>query len=148
MKILLSTTTSPLSAIIRTFTWSDYSHVDLVFEDDTIIAAVPFNGVMKDTLENRLKEASHYALYDIPNIDEAKAREIAESQIGKAYDWRGVIGVGFHRDWQRKDFWFCSEFATWVTIQAGNPILSADYFRRIVPGHVPFSPIVKLLESK
>jgi hypothetical protein len=52
------------------------------------------------------------------------------SQIGKPYDWRGVVAFGLgDRDWRDNSAWFCSELQVWATEAAG-------FFKR--PLNIPF----------
>lgn len=141
LKLLFTTESGPASALIRTFTWSDYSHVDLVFGNE-VIGAYPGRGVERIPIDDRLKAASKAAFFMADGIEESAALEKAMSQINKPYDWLGVIGIGLHRDWQCQDKWFCSEFASWVAMQCGKPLLAGN-FRRITPQDLLLSPMLE-----
>lgn len=54
------------------------------------------------------------------------ALNFAYGQAGKGYDWAGALGVGFRRDWQRPDLWFCSELVAAACAHGGKPLFHAD----------------------
>lgn len=141
MQLLFSTETGAGSAIIRAFTWSPWSHVDLVFGQD-IIGAYPGVGVERINIMERIGAAKDWALFDVPGLEDAAALKCAMAELNKPYDWRGVFGVGLHRDWQSKDKWFCSELAAYVAQACNLPLLNGDY-KRITPGMLAMSPILK-----
>jgi hypothetical protein len=144
-QLLFTSESGPVSSVIKTLTWSDFSHVDLVF-GDVLIGAVPFRGVVEDTLFERIAAATQIAVYDIPGLDDEVALSFAKSQLGKPYDWAGAIGVGLHRDWQDPERWFCSEFVEWVCTQSGHPLLAGN-FRRITPRDLTLSPLIQIAEK-
>lgn len=53
----------------------------------------------------------------------------ARSQIGKPYDWPGVLGIGFRRNWQESDAWFCSELVAWAFGVSGSPLFRTEHWR-------------------
>lgn len=140
VKLLFSTESGLVSAGIRAFTWSPWSHVDIVF-GDWMIGAYPGAGVQHIPLAERIAQARDFALFDVPGLDDAKAEDCALAEVGKAYDWSGVVGIGLHRDWQSPDKWFCSELAAYVARQCGVELLGGDY-RRITPGMLALSPVL------
>ena len=86
---------------------------------------------------------------DVQDLSQAQAViAAAESQIGKPYDWLGVLGIGLHRDWQEPDRWFCSEMAAWAFQQAGRPLFRPDALYRITPQHFWMLPYeARLIET-
>ena len=128
------------SLAIRTFTWSAWSHVDLLDVSSgqpQLIGAVAPSGVVVEPLSHRLKNASRVALveFHVP-CAEAVVRA-ARSQVGKSYDWLGVAGlVTRSRDWQREEAWFCSELIAWAIGQGGLPLFREALVGRITPQHL------------
>lgn len=116
------------SAALRAFLWSPWSHVAIVNRDQIIEATVP-GGVRTRSLADLLAASSEYAFIDIPCPDPAAVIAAAVSQLGKPYDWRGVIGIGARRRWQDPDAWFCSELIAWAFAQAGHPLVRSTAWR-------------------
>ena len=56
------------------------------------------------------------------------------SQISKPYDYFGVFSIGFRRDWQEPDKWFCSELVA-AAINNSEPRFSIEA-RKITPRDV------------
>lgn len=104
-----SSSRDPLSALIRWFSHSNYSHVDLVRNDGSLLGARFEGGVavrpdgyanFNRTLRVTVDSPAARAVYDY-----------AESQVGKPYDWRAIAGFASGRSWMDDDRWFCSELA-------------------------------------
>lgn len=117
---------------IRTFTWSDFSHVDVWMGEKNLFGATPEHGVNSwdgKCLEN--KKLFQVKLPDVP----AKNRimRLIFSQRGKPYDFPAVFGFGFRRDWQNENSWLCSELITWAFQEAGYPLIRTDKPWRITP---------------
>ena len=139
VRLLFTRRHHPGSAMIRVATWSKWSHVDLI-DGDSVIGAVAPHGVERERLNARLAAASHAAVMTIPCEDAAAVISAASSQIGRPYDWLGVLGIGLHRDWQEADRWFCSELAAWAFQATGQPLFRADALHRVTPQHLWMLP--------
>lgn len=130
----------PLSYIstplLRLGAWSAWSHEALVMEDGQTVIDATFThgGVVQRPLADVLDTASKFDYRDIacPNPDGAYA--FARSQLGKPYDVMGAIGLGLHRDWQRDDAWWCSEFVE-AAIAAAGRVRFVNYPRRVTQQH-------------
>ena len=147
VRLLFTRRRHPGSALIRVTTWSAWSHVDLI-DDQSVLGAVAFHGVERELLATRLANASRAAVMTIPCADAQAVIAAAESQIGKPYDWLGVLGIGLHRDWQEPDRWFCSEMAAWAFHEAGRPLFRPDALYRVTPQHLWMLPYeVRFIET-
>ncbi|MDZ7887766.1 MAG: YiiX/YebB-like N1pC/P60 family cysteine hydrolase [Pseudomonas sp.] len=135
IQLLFSTTHKPFSALIRTMTWSRWSHVALV-AGPHVIEATALEGVRQISKAYAISRASDYCLVDLSAHDPQAIIDAARSQIGKPYDWTAIAGLGLHRDWQEEDSWFCSELVAWAANQAGEPWFRAEALRRITPQHL------------
>lgn len=124
--------TNPLSWLIRAGSWSHWSHVAVVDGDD-VIEAVALKGVVRTPIALRQQEDPRWVISSLPCKDASEIIAAAASQIGKPYDYTGVLGVGFHRDWQQSDSWFCSELVAWSFAQGGSPLFRAGADRRVTP---------------
>lgn len=136
MKLLLSKRRHPGSALIRAITWSRWSHVDIVVDDDMLLSAAAPYGVEFSMREDRLARASAAVMIELPVPDEPAAIAWAMRQLAKPYDWLGVIGLGLHRNWQDDDAWFCSEFAMQAAQAGGYAPYRQNRVRRLVPEHI------------
>lgn len=106
------------SFLIRFGTRSDWSHVDAVLPDGSLLGALPQDGVQIRPPNYAPLTASLTVSLDTDC--ETQFYEILKSQIGKPYDWRAVVSFAFgDRDWQEADSWFCSELQVWAIMQCG-----------------------------
>lgn len=123
---------NPLSWLIRAGSWSQWSHVAIIDGDD-VIEAIAINGVVRTPITVRKVQDTRWEVVAMPCADPSAVIAAAASQIGKPYDYTGVLGVGLHRDWQDDGRWFCSELVAYAFEAAGFPLFRADAFRRISP---------------
>lgn len=134
MRVLFCTSKLPGALLIRTVTWSDWSHVALVDGEEVIEAVWP--AVRAAPLAEVIAQHSAYVIVDLPCADPAAAIAAARSQIGKPYDLTALFGLLTHRDWQEDDHWFCSELAAWSFDRAGSPLFRPQAMHRITPQHL------------
>jgi len=122
------------SLLLRTFTWSSWSHCGIVTPDLTVIEAAAFHGVVERPWSEFIAGVSRYSVRSIDVPDEAAAIEWARSQVGKRYDWSGVIGLGLRREWDQPQAWFCSELLE-AAAAAGGRRRFVHQARRVTPQH-------------
>lgn len=89
--LIVSTTKSTSSWVIKKVTDSEISHVMIYAGLGFVIEAVPGDGVRQVTLEEALKGAS-LAVAARPKLSQSPERlvEAARKYIGKGYDWFGA----------------------------------------------------------
>lgn len=133
--LLFSRRKHPGSWLIRTVTWSAWSHVELVLPGGQLIGAAAPHGVGLTPLHVRHRIASKVAVVSFPG-DLCCAKTWAMEQLGKPYDWLGVLGLGLHRDWESDDSWWCSEFAAQALKQGGYAPFREAAINRITPEHL------------
>ena len=121
------------SWLIRFVTWSEYSHVDIILHDQSLIGAIAPNGVVKHSMDKRLSMASKALIMELPVNSFQDAKAYALSQLGKKYDWLGVIGIGLHRNWQEEDKWSCAELVAKVLSEGGQKPFDSKFYNRITP---------------
>lgn len=127
----------PGSALLRLAMWSPWSHVGIVDpRTGHVIEAVAGRGVIQRRLDDVIATSSRYELVALPASNPAAVIDAALQQLGKRYDWWGVIGLGVRRQWQQDDAWFCSELAASAFAAAGEPLFRADCLRRVTPQHL------------
>lgn len=127
------------SLLIRGITWSAFSHVEIVV-DDQVIGANMFGGVTLTPLKERLEKSSYAALVAMPCPDAEAVKAAALSKLGAGYDYLGLLGILFHANWlQVTGRYFCSEFVAWAFSQGGTPLLRAE-LARVTPQHLWMLP--------
>lgn len=135
IRLQFSTTKRAGSAVIRWFTWSDFSHVEFVLDDGWLLGAEPDGGV-----QVRPPECARVGAVRFRVRAPRRVLDRALSQVGRPYDWLGVLGFGVRRDWAADDSWFCSEFVAWAFQAAGSPLLRAEHVHRLTPRDLLLSP--------
>jgi uncharacterized protein YycO len=147
MKIVFSASDTLGGALIRFGTRSDWNHVDLLFEDGTLIGSSgKGHGVEKMSLNERLSDKYRIVRYRIDEItlpDEAAARRFAEEQVGKKYDYTAVIAflLPWRENWNVKRKWFCSELAAAAIHAGGVKIARMDQWR-VTPNFLDINPLL------
>ena len=116
ISLQFSATDTFKSKLIRLFSHgAGYSHVDAILADGTLLGSradtlcgipagvqirpkdyIPFSKVLR--IDLTASDIQTTAFYDF-----------LQTQIGKPYDKRAIIGFLFGRDWRGTSSWFCSE---------------------------------------
>lgn len=133
MRVLFCTSNLPGAVIIRGVTWSDWSHVALLLDDDSVVEAT-WPAVQRVPLEEILAKHTHHAIVEFPGDNQVV--NAALSQIGKPYDLTALFGILSHRDWQEQDKWFCSELIAWAFDKGGFPLFRKEAMHRVTPQHL------------
>ncbi|WP_448577461.1 YiiX/YebB-like N1pC/P60 family cysteine hydrolase [Thermosphaera sp.] len=147
MRILLYRGVSLLSRLIRWRTWSEYSHVALEIHRGEIVDAwkggvrlirSPFEGHDPETV------VEAYEIAGLRPEQAARAALFARAQIGKPYDYWGVLRFIIRRDpTQPNDRWFCSELVFAALLHGGVRLLERVPAHRASPGDLARSPLLR-----
>lgn len=133
VKVMFSRKRLPVSLLIRLVTWSSFSHCEIL-DGNELIGADMIHGVMVTPLDQRLRASSYVSVVDFPCEDPDAVIKAARSQLGKGYDFLGLLGLITHqRRWQSTENWFCSELVAWSFSAAGQPVFRDDMVARITP---------------
>lgn len=132
LRLIYSRSRNPGSLLLRTALWSSWSHCGVLTEDGTVIEAAVWHGVIERPLSEHLHGKSQSAIKNVVVPDAAAGVQWARLQIGKPYDWLGVIGLGLRREWERADDWFCSELCERAVLESGRRRFDRQE-RRITP---------------
>jgi len=162
---------SLLSRAIQFRTWSPVSHISLVMAPSAFFSASPetrriylHQAAMIDAWKRGVRRvdgilAGHdrktaVTLYRVsapfPDlIDHAAVWSFASDQVGRPYDYLGVLGFCARADrLHSRRRWFCSELAAACFARAGLHLLSpAIPHHRIYPGMVTASPRLSPLDD-
>lgn len=130
------------ATLVKAATWSWCSHVDFVLPDGRLLGAVPGRGVCIREVEFDDVRVELYGVERPRLVYHEMALQFAHTQVGRPYDWAGVLGWGMRRDWQEADSWFCSELVAWSFEKAGFPLLRANEVWRITPRDLLMSPFL------
>lgn len=139
------------SRLIRWFTRAEYSHVSAWFWD----ANDPHGGFVIEAMEGegvRTFPADHhraareagtincYALRTPLTTDEqGRLHALMERELGKGYDWLGVIRFVSRRRHKGADNkWFCSEIVAYAFEEIGRPLSNRPSWQ-MTPGDVAAS---------
>lgn len=115
---------------IRWFSHSEFCHVDYVTDRGTLIGARPWGGVAERAADYTAFKTK--VVVEIPVSDDAKAKAEAwlAGQIGKPYDYGGLVGFLADRNWSADDKWFCSELTAGMLLACGLwPVTAAPLWR-------------------
>lgn len=124
------------SAVLRAWMHSRFSHCAILDPaTNTIIEAAAWHGVQERPLDDLLSESSHHELIQIPCRDPQHVLAMARSQIGKPYDWKGILGFWLRRSWHADNAFVCSELIAWALAAAGEPAFRREAYR-ISPEHL------------
>lgn len=133
MKVIYCANNKMTSWLIRMFTWSRFSHVVFVEDDETIIdSTFTHSGVQRRLLSDIYREYSTIEVVEMPLPDEQAALAFARSQLGKPYDKTAILGFIFRRNWADEDAWFCNELIEAIA-KAGGRTRFREALSRITP---------------
>lgn len=143
IRLIFSNSNKPLSPIIRAVTWSDYSHVGMLIDDTTVIeSTLSHGGVKLAPIDVFKQRASNWLLVEltVEVNDWGAILKAAYNELGKPYDFLGIAGIGFHRNWQEDDRWFCSELIPYICMKGGTDLFNHAFVHRVVPQHLLMLP--------
>lgn len=109
------------------------NHVDLMTAADMAVSALP-GGVRERGIGLHHLDADRVEMVSIPCSPEQRAAALAfaRAQVGKGYDYAGLLCFSFAPRWQDHRRWFCSELTTAALVHAG--IIAAPKAWRVSPG--------------
>lgn len=98
----------------------DFSHVDIVLKDGTLLGARSDKvGGLPAGVHVRPADYTKWSRQVFINVpctprQRMRALEFAVAQIGKPYDKLAIVGFLVGRNWRDEDSWFCSELGARV----------------------------------
>lgn len=140
-----------ISRIIKTFTWSDYSHAAWIDDDGSVFEAWGKNGVTHvPTIDTNHTPGTPVRIYEVagetPQI-RAAVRSFLSGEVGRKYDWLGVFGFVLRANrFARQNRWFCSELVAEAYRLAGHKILNLPS-NKVFPGMLAASPMLRLYKE-
>lgn len=129
MHVIFSTGPHLSSWALRKVLFSEWSHCGVIMEDGkTVIEASAKYGVVETPIE-KFTQHGRYAIIDCPVKDPVAAYAAARAELGKGYDWIGLLGLAVTYDMQISDNWFCSKLVQHVKVAGGLRDLRYDKWR-------------------
>jgi uncharacterized protein YycO len=141
---------SLLSRLIRWRTWSEYSHAAWVCPDGSVIEA--WKGGVRHAPGPLVQHepGTEVDLFEVKGLCVAKAWRVQEfllRQIGKPYDYAGILGFVLAAKTENPDCWFCSELVFAALKGVGVELLSRVPPWKVSPGMLAVSPFLKSLNA-
>lgn len=130
VRIQLSTESGPVSEFIRWYTWSNWSHIDLVLPSGSLLGARLDGGVQ--VRDPGYANFSKTLMLEAPDAPQSIYEE-ALKQVGKPYSKETILGLAVRQDYGSDAEFDCSEFVTYASIQAGFPFFITQHADRITP---------------
>ena len=139
--------TSMISTLIKWRTWSEYSHVSWINEDGSVIEAWTDGVCQRKSIHEAHRPGTQIDIFDVKMSLEQKARIklFLKGEIGKKYDYRGVMKFISRRSGDNQDRWFCSELIAAAFNFADVPLLVRIPVYKIYPGLLAYSPLLRPL---
>lgn len=111
MKIIAYKGKSIFSKLIQLQSRSPYSHVAILLSDGTVVESWAFIGVRHVSSPTEAHKAGTVIeTYNIDgDYDELAVMDFLKSQLGKRYDYRGIVRFLTRRASPADNRWFCSE---------------------------------------
>lgn len=135
MKVIYVAGDGLIGAAIRAVEGGRWSHVGII-DGDHVIEAVWSEGVRIRKLSSLIADRPIHEILEVPLPDEEKAILWARSQIGKPYDFGGVLGLGFNRNWSDDRRWYCSELAGGAALQGGRTPPAEEHRLGVKKGYI------------
>ena len=114
--------------LIRIFTFSQWNHVAIEI-DGQVYEARGITGVTRRSAKVYLKEWAESATVNVKVPSPSSAVTFLEAQLGKGYDYGGIIALPFRKSWHGRSKWFCSELVAAALLAAGLPKMRVDAYR-------------------
>ena len=142
-KILLFKGNGFVSRLIRWQTNGQYSHAAIQLPDGQIIEA--WHKPAKVRIRHVLEDWSNVEAFDVEGVTDAQwtdATQWLQKQIGKKYDFGGVLR--FVTRWRKEqdEKWFCSELVFAALKHAGVDLLERVNASQVSPTVLSFSPLL------
>jgi uncharacterized protein YycO len=144
MRILLFKGKGVISRSIRWQTRGKYSHAAVLLNDDKTIIEAWHTGT--GVRKKEVKDWSNIDVYYVPGLTKAEAANVLaflEAQIGKGYDYFGVLRFLSRRNRDNPNRWFCSELVVAAFRHAGVQLFHPQVPAwKISPETLSWSPLL------
>ena len=114
--------------LIRLFTFSQWNHVSIEIYGQ-VYEARGRTGVTQTGAKGYQDQWAKTDTVQIDAPSPVSAVEFLDAQIGKRYDFGGIIALPFRKPWHGVSKWFCSELVAAALIASGLPKMRLDAYR-------------------
>ena len=114
--------------LIRVFTFSQWNHVSIEI-GGKVYEARGRTGVTQTGAKGYLNKWAKTDTVQIAAPSPVSAVAFLEAQIGKRYDFGGIVALPFRKPWHSRSKWFCSELVAAALIASGLPKMRVDAYR-------------------
>jgi len=132
-----------MSKLIKWRTWSKISHSAILSQDEKFVYEAWRKGLTKTAWENshhkKNTRVDLYKVYCTPE-EAKKAYEYYESQMGRKYDFKAIIGFILRVKWGKISDLICSELVYKGTLHFKDQLLDRIDPFKVSPGHIDISP--------
>lgn len=142
--------TSLTSRLIRWRTWSDVSHTSAFLPGGEEVIEAWGGGVARRSWREGHTLGTKIAVYRVPcTIDQRREfYDFMHAQIGKRYDYTGILGFITRARSECKEKWFCSEVVFAAAEKAGVRLLCRIAPHQVAPGTLDTSPVLQLVGER
>lgn len=136
LRVIFTNSRMPLAPVIRAVTWSKFSHMALLFDDNKKILHADMHGVRIEETKALQARSKNWMIVDYKCDRPDDLINACMTQLGKPYDFTGIIGIAI-RDVNLQDTgkWWCSELPAYGAVASGQPFFQDEYMSRITPQH-------------
>lgn len=99
--------------------WEPWSHVGIVTDENTVIEARMWQGVVETPMADFLDRCTAWEVVDRPAPYGGSGIEWARKQVGSRYDVGAILAFITRKKWSAKRAWMCVELAETALIVAG-----------------------------
>ena len=135
-----------LSRLIRFRTWSCYSHVSWLDDSTGEVYEAWIGGVRRaPNINYGHKPGTLISMFDV-KLTQAQSKKLLQffnEQVGRGYDYLGILGFAFRGEFQNQNKWFCSELIAGGFKEIGKPLLERIPNWKVYPGMLAYSPLLK-----
>lgn len=147
LRIIFTNSFLPLSPIIRFVTWSKFSHMAIVINDEWVMHS-DFNGVHIEPLINLKNRSKNWMICEFQCENPQLIIDSCITLLGSKYDYGALVGIAFRRiELQDESKYVCSEFPEAGCFKAGQPFFNTEYSSRITPQHWLMLPHTLVMKS-
>ena len=125
--MIFTNSKKPAAPLIRFVTWSDFSHVAVMIDEDTIVHA-DFKGVRIEPVKDLQARSKNWMIVEYECDNPQEMIDACLSQVGKPYDFSGLVGI-ILRDVNIQDDsrWWCSELPMYGSAVAKWPTFNVEF---------------------
>lgn len=136
---------SPVSYVIKRFSWGPYSHVAYIGADESCIEAWWKGGVSERASYNEAHSPGTvielYKIRDMTSEQEQELVSVLRSYVGSGYDYTGLFGFPFRRAIHSRQRMFCSELIMTAMCAVGFEPLKRVEPYQVSPSALNRSPL-------